>query len=126
MKTISKLTAIAIILCAELLLSCEDLIYINGNPGPDPVMGIDPSFLHIPAEGDSAIHIQISIYSPIEGAEVTAVEKCDWFTVKELNNERAILAVEPNPADTTRYGYITFSYNNEECSCLTAAQEGRE
>lgn len=116
----------AALLCTGLFSACERLIYINGDPGADPVMGIDLSFLHVPAEGDSAISINISIYTPVEGGIVTAEADCEWITIKELTNERATIAVAPNPADTTRYGQIIFSYNNEECIGLSVGQEGRE
>jgi hypothetical protein len=89
-------------------------------------MGIDLSFLHVPAEGDSAIHIALSIYTPVEGGVVTAEADREWITIKGLTNEQAIVAVAPNTADTTRYGQITFSYNNEECIGLSVGQEGRE
>ena len=121
-----KKCIIAALLCIGLFSACEKLIYINGNPGPDPVMGIDASFLHVPAEGDSAIHIQISVDTPVEGGVVTAESDREWITIKELTNERGVIAVAPNPADTTRYGQITFSYNNEECTGLSVGQEGRE
>lgn len=61
MKISSKLAAMAAILCVGLFSACEKLIYINGNPGPDPVMGLESSFLHVPAEDDSAISIKIYI-----------------------------------------------------------------
>ena len=121
-----KKNIIAALLCIGLFSACERLIYINGDPGADPVMGIELSFLHVPAEGDSAISINISIYTPVEGGIVTAEADREWITIKELTNERAIVAVAPNPADTTRYGQITFSYNNEECTGLSVGQEGRE
>ena len=70
--------------------------------------------------------INISIYTPVEGGVVTAEADREWITIKELTNERATIAVAPNPADTTRYGQITFSYNNEECIGLSVGQEGRE
>ena len=117
---------IAALLCTDIFSACERLIYINGNPGPDPVMGTDLSFLHVPAEGDSAISINISIYTPVEGGVVTAEADREWITIKELTNERATVAVAPNPADTTRYGQVTFSYNDEECIALSVGQEGRE
>ena len=117
---------IAALLCMGLFSACERLIYINGDPGPDPVVGTDLSFLHVPAEGDSAISINISIYTPLEGGIVTAETDREWITIKELTNERAIVAVASNPAYTTRYGQITFSYNNEECIGLSVGQEGRE
>ena len=117
---------IAALLCMGLFSACERLIYINGDPGADPVMGIDLSFLHVPAEGDSAISINISIYTPVEGGVVTAEADREWITIKELTNERATIAIAPTPADTTRYGQITLSYNNEECIGLSVGQEGRE
>lgn len=117
---------IAALLCIGIFSACERLIYINGDPGADPVMGTDLSFLHVPAEGDSAISINISIYTPVKGGVVTAEADREWITIKELTNERATIAVAPNPADTTRYGQITFSYNNEECIGLSVGQEGRE
>ena len=117
---------IAALLCMGLFSACERLIYINGDPGADPVMGIDLSFLHVAAEGDSAISINISIYTPVEVGVVTAEADREWITIKELTNERATVAIAPNPADTTRYGQITFSYNNEECIGLSVGQEGRE
>lgn len=120
-----KIFTIAI-LCTALFSSCDDLIYINGNPGPPPVASCLPSFVHVPAEGDSAINIQIIINSPVEGAKISARETCEWFTVKEVNNERAIVAVAPNPSDSARYGDITFLYNNKEFGNLGTAQEGRE
>ena len=117
---------IAALLCTGLLSACERLIYINGDPGADPVMGTDLSFLHVPAEGDSAISVNISIYTPVEGGVVTAEADREWITIKALTNERATIAVAPNPADTTRYDQVTFSYNNEECIGLSVGQEGRE
>ena len=113
------------LLCMGLFTACEELIYINGYI-PPPVMSVYPTFLHVPAEGDSAISIQVIVDIPVEGAAVTVREECDWFVVKALSNERAVVAVAPNPADTVRLGNIVFSYDNEERVNLTARQEGRE
>ena len=121
-----KKYVIAALLCIGLFSACERLIYINGDPGADPVMGTDLSFLHVPAEGDSAISVNISIYPPVAGGLETAEADREWITIKELTNERATIAVAPNPADTTRYGQVTFSYNDEECIALSVGQEGRE
>ena len=120
-----KRSFLASLLCVSLFTACEELIYINGYI-PPPVMSVYPTFLHVPAEGDSAISIQVIVDIPVEGAVVTIREECEWFVVKALSNERAIVAVAPNPTDTVRLGDIIFSYDNEERVCLTARQEGRK
>ena len=125
MKKFFHFSAIALLLCMGLFTACENLIYINGYIGP-PVLSIYPSSLDVTAEGDSAIAIEITPENPVEGAMVTAEETCEWFTVKALSNERATVAVAPNPADTVRYGDIKFSYDSVECICLTVCQEGRK
>lgn len=124
MKNFTKLMIIASLLCVGIFSACEKFIYINGYI-PDPKMSIYPSSLNVTAEGDSAINIEITINTYIEGAKVTAVNCSDWFTIKDINNKRAIVMVAPNPADTMRYADIKFSYNKVECLCLTVAQEGR-
>ena len=112
-------------LSAGLLTACEELIYINGYR-PLPEISIYPAFLNVPVEGDSAVTIEITTNTPIEGATVATSNDSEWFVVKELDNERAIVSVEPNPADTVRYGNILFYYNNIDCACLIANQEGIE
>lgn len=121
-----KKTIVAVLLlCAGLFTACDELIYINGYR-PLPELSIDPAWLDVPAEGDSAITIRFIINEYIEGAEVTAEEKCEWFVLKALTDNHAIVAVAPNPADTARFGQILFSYNGEEQACLTAHQYGME
>ena len=114
-----------LLLCLGLFSACEELIYINGYR-PLPELSIDPAWLDVPIEGDSAITIRFIINEFIEGAEITAEEKCEWFVIKAMTDEHAIVAVTPNPADTARYGNIIFSYNGEEKACLTAHQYGIE
>lgn len=120
-----KKSLITALLCTGLFTACEDLIYINGYR-PLPEISIYPAFLNVPAEGDSSISIQITTNTPIEGATVSTSSDSEWFVVKELSNERAIVSVEPNTADTARYGNILFYYNNIDCACLIANQEGIE